>query len=106
MVAAIIALIAVPLILFGSSATFEGADAQASTAVEEVDPHYQVWFQPFFEPASAEIESGLFALQAGLGGVVLGFVLGRLSARRRDVPPATPTGPANGSAAVPAGPTP
>ena len=40
------------------------------------------WFEPLFSPGSAELESGLFALQAGLGGILLGFVLGRLTARR------------------------
>jgi cobalt/nickel transport protein len=111
MVAVIVALVAVPLAVFGSSATFEGADAQGSTAIEEIDPQYTVWFHPFFEPASDEVESGLFALQAGLGGVVLGFVIGRLSGRRRgDTAPATAAGPAGGPAggpeAVPVDPAP
>ena len=39
--------------------------------------------EPLFRPGSPELESGLFALQAGLGGILLGFVLGRLTARRR-----------------------
>ena len=33
-------------------------------------------------PAGGEIESGLFALQAGLGGLALGYVFGRLKGRR------------------------
>lgn len=80
---AIIALAVIPLMVHSGSAEFAGADGEAEDAVSTVDPHYQVWFEPFFEPASGEIESGLFALQAGLGGVVMGFALGRISARRR-----------------------
>jgi cobalt/nickel transport protein len=89
----IVALVAAPLAIHGSAAAFEGSDEQGSTAIRAVDPHYRVWFHPFFEPASGEVESGLFALQAGLGGVVLGFVLGQLSARRRrNTGPAAPAG--------------
>lgn len=92
LVLAIIALVAVPLVVYGSSASFKGSDDQGSSTVHAVDPHYKVWFHPLFEPSSSEVESGLFALQAGGGGVILGFVLGRLSARRRKdtTPTSTP----------------
>ena len=80
---AIIALALIPLVVHSGSAEFTGADGEAADAVSTVDPHYEVWFAPLFEPASGEIESGLFALQAGLGGVVMGFALGRISIRRR-----------------------
>ena len=43
--------------------------------------------QALFQPSSSEVESGLFALQAALGGTVLGFTIGRLSARRRSAQP-------------------
>lgn len=59
---------------------FGGTDAQVTEVLEE-DGH-EPWFTPLFEPAG-EVESGLFALQAGLGGIVLGFALGRLSGRAR-----------------------
>lgn len=60
---------------------FGGADAQAVEVLEEdgVEP----WFSPLFEPASGEIESGIFAFQAALGGAVLGWALGRLQSRSR-----------------------
>lgn len=61
---------------------FGGTDAQATELIEESNPDYEPWFAPFFEPAG-EIESGLFALQAGLGGAVLGFTLGALWMGRR-----------------------
>lgn len=62
---------------------FTGSDDAAVTAISAAAPHYQPWFQPVFEPASGEVESGLFALQAALGGTVLGFSVGALWGRRR-----------------------
>ena len=58
---------------------FGGTDSAVTAILEEqgVEP----WFSPIFEPGSGEIESGLFALQAGLGGAVLGFALGQLRGR-------------------------
>lgn len=67
---------------------FGGTDAAVTGILEEqgVEP----WFSPVFEPGSGEIESGLFALQAALGGAVLGFALGQLRGRaavRRELEP-------------------
>lgn len=84
-VVAVVALFAVSL-LVGSPRSadpdepFGGADAHVTGMLEE--DGVQPWFEPVFEPAGGEVESGLFALQATLGGVVLGFALGRLSSRR------------------------
>lgn len=61
-----------------AGAEFVGSDAAAGDLTGGVP-----WLEPLFAPESAELESGLFALQAGLGGILLGFVLGRLTARRR-----------------------
>lgn len=61
---------------------FAGTDSLATEQIQQVAPGYEPWFAPFFEPASGEIESGLFALQAGLGGTVLGFAVGALWGRR------------------------
>lgn len=58
---------------------FGGTDSAVTAILEEqgVEP----WFEPIFQPGSGEIESGLFALQAALGGCVLGFALGHLRGR-------------------------
>ena len=61
-----------------TGAEFLGSDAAAGELTGGVP-----WLEPLFRPGSPELESGLFALQAGLGGILLGFVLGRLTARRR-----------------------
>jgi cobalt/nickel transport protein len=89
LLAAVVALFAVPLALrlnAGGQAgeeSYAGTDSTAGELVAEVDPGYQPWFSPLFEPSSAEVESGLFALQAAAGAGTFGYAVGRLSGRRR-----------------------
>ncbi len=80
LVLGVVALFAVPLLLDGGSSEYAGADSRATEVVEETG--YAPWFDSVFSPSSSEVESGLFALQAGLGGAVLGYVVGRLRGRR------------------------
>lgn len=69
----------------GSAETgaFGGADERAQAAIGTLAPAYRPWFTPLLEPASAEIASLLFALQAALGAGVIGFWLGMSVARER-----------------------
>lgn len=89
--------LALALVLGGrasdSEEKFAGTDASATETIEKDHPDYEPWFESIFEPAGGEVESGLFALQAGLGGTVLGFALGALWQRRRSSRPAS-TSPA------------
>jgi cobalt/nickel transport protein len=84
---AVIALFAVPMMLRLNTsdaprgAAYGGSDEAATAAVAQVDPGYEPWFSPLFEPSSAEVESGLFALQAALGAGAFGYAMGRLSGR-------------------------
>ena len=54
----------------------------AETAITEINPDYKPWCSSLSEPASSEIESLLFALQAAIGAGVVGFVLGRITAKK------------------------
>ncbi|MFE9725670.1 energy-coupling factor ABC transporter substrate-binding protein [Streptomyces sp. NPDC005794] len=67
----------------GEKEPFAGADSQAETAITEIDPDYEPWFSPLYEPPSGEIESALFALQAALGAGVLAYYFGLRRGRRQ-----------------------
>jgi len=62
---------------------FTGADDKARDLVSEIAPNYQPWFKPLIEPASGEIASLLFALQAALGAGFIGYYLGSARTRER-----------------------
>jgi cobalt/nickel transport protein len=89
LLAVVVALFAVPLALRlntdgqAEGESYAGTDSTAGELVAEVDPAYRPWFSPLFEPSSGEVESGLFALQAAAGAGTFGYVVGRLSGRRR-----------------------
>ena len=77
----VILLAAFPL-WYCRDAEFGGADGMAGELIEESNPDYEPWFQPLFEPASGEVESLLFALQAAIGSGIVCFVLGRVTAKK------------------------
>ncbi|WP_193199319.1 energy-coupling factor ABC transporter substrate-binding protein [Nostoc sp. MG11] len=80
LVLAVITLAVVPLI-FVRGAEFTGSDGEAEKAISEVQPGYQPWFKPLFEPPSGEVESLLFTSQAALGAGVIGYVIGLYKGR-------------------------
>jgi cobalt/nickel transport protein len=85
--AAVVLLTVLPLWLVsappGGAGMFGGSDDAAREAIGTVAPGYRPWFAPVFEPASAEIASLLFALQAAAGAGVIGFWLGMSVSRER-----------------------
>ncbi|CAM5646308.1 energy-coupling factor ABC transporter substrate-binding protein [Streptomyces fumanus] len=81
---------------------FAGADAEAETAVTELDPDYRPWFSPLYEPPSGEIESALFAAQAALGAGVLAYYFGLRRGRRQGEERALARGEDEGRGSSPA----
>lgn len=108
LVAALVVIFAVSFVIGGlhtdPDERFAGTDSVATATIEESNPGYRPWFEPLFQPQSGEVESGLFALQAAIGGSVLGFAIGALWGRRRgekivaDARPATGDEPPAASA--------
>jgi len=71
------------LFLYTSSrmgnAEFAGSDDQGSARVAEITGIPEEQFHPLiwqWVPPSGEVESALFALQAAIGGIVVGWVFG------------------------------
>ncbi len=62
---------------------FAGADNKAMALIGDIAPNYVQWFKPIMEPASGEIVSLLFALQAALGAGFIGYYLGVSVTRER-----------------------
>lgn len=79
----LIIMLAIPLFTL-KDAAFEGADGQAEEVISEINPDYEPWFSPLIEPASGEIESLLFAVQAALGAGVIGYFYGFVKGKRSE----------------------
>lgn len=78
LIALVVLLAAFPL-FYAKDAEFQGSDGLADEAISEINPDYEPWFSPIFEPKSGEIESLLFALQAAIGAGIIGFITGRMT---------------------------
>jgi cobalt/nickel transport protein len=76
----LVAVITIVPLYIAKGSEFGGADGAAEGVIAEINSDYKPWANPLFEPASGEIESMLFALQAAIGAGIVGFGFGRLSA--------------------------
>ncbi len=73
-------------------AEFAGSDTVGSGQISEISGIPEEDFQPLIPqwvPPSGEIEAGIFAIQAAIGGIVLGYFFGLWRGQRR-VEPLTP----------------
>lgn len=78
----VVALTIIPFFIV-KDAEFGGADGAAEEAITEIKADYEPWFSPIFEPASGEIESLLFALQAATGAGIIGYGIGYFKGRKK-----------------------
>jgi len=78
----LVGLIAIFPLIIKSDAEFEGADVNAQEAILEINPSYEPWFEPLWEPPSGEIESLVFSLQAALGSGVIFYVIGYMKGKK------------------------
>jgi len=62
-------------------AEWGGAADQGMRLIEE-SLNYKPWIEPIWEPPSGEIESLLFALQAAIGSLIIGYYFGLLKGRK------------------------
>ena len=81
-----IALVIIPLVFIERE--YGGADDAAGDVIEENNPDYEPWFDSIFEPKSGEIESLLFALQAAIGAIVIGYFFGYYKGKKSVKEPA------------------
>ena len=76
---ALIAGLCIFALAYQSGAPFGGADDGAEGVIEEVDPSYEPWWNGIWGDYElpGETESMLFALQAAIGAVIIGYFIGR-----------------------------
>ncbi len=80
----VVMLMVVPFFIpANKNAEFSGADGLAEEEITQINPEYEPWFRPFYEPASGEIETLLFTLQGALGAGVICYILGFYHGRRQ-----------------------
>jgi cobalt/nickel transport protein len=84
LVLAIIALAVLPLLLT-SGANFSGTDDAASKAITEINPGFEQWIKPFWEPPGGEVETLLFCLQAAIGAGGIGYFFGLKQGEKRSL---------------------
>ncbi len=84
----VIILFVAPLVIYQGygedEGYFGGSDDQAGDIIEQTG--YKPWFSSIWEPPSGEIESLLFALQAAIGALIIGYAFGywRGQAKKED----------------------
>jgi len=85
---AIIAIMVIAVLAYGSSQDWEfgGADDGAEGVVEEVDPGYEPWTNGIWGDYElpGETESMLFALQAAIGAIIIGYFIGRYTLKKSE----------------------
>ncbi len=84
---AVIAVLVIVILAYGAGMyEFGGADDAAGDVVSEVDPTYEPWYDGIFGDYElpGETESMLFALQAAIGAIIIGYFIGRYTKNKQE----------------------
>ena len=74
-------IVAIPFFIYsGKGSEFSGSDDKASQVIEQTG--YQPWFSSIWKP-TGNMESLLFALQAAIGALIIGYFLGYYNGKRK-----------------------
>ncbi len=60
---------------------FGATDGNFTEAIEQDHPNYKPWFEPIIKDSGPEVQTFLFAAQAGIGAGVTGYILGLYKGR-------------------------
>lgn len=80
----VIILVIVPLLTIKET-EFGGADSKAVAVISEIQPNYEAWFTNIWEPPGGETESLLFALQAAIGAGFIGYFIGSMRQKKKQL---------------------
>lgn len=77
----IIVIIIFSQLIFIKESEFLGTDTLAENVVMEINPTFEPWINKIFPENSGEMETFFFTLQAAIGASIVGFILGRITAK-------------------------
>ncbi|MDE1797804.1 MAG: cobalt transport protein CbiN [Candidatus Micrarchaeota archaeon] len=82
---AILAVVAIcaSAFIISPNAKFNGSDNAGTAAILQIQPNYTRWAIPWWTPPP-ETESMLFALQAAIGGAIIGYYVGTIRAENKE----------------------
>lgn len=78
----VLAIVILPLIV-NPNAPYEGSDDQGEDLIGEMNPDYEPWFDPIWEPPSGEVESLFFSVQVAIGAGIIGYILGMFNEKKK-----------------------
>jgi cobalt/nickel transport protein len=75
LIVGVVALSVGPLLVL-QGREFGATDASNTAAIQEIQPTYKPWFEPVIKDSGPEVQTFLFAAQAGIGAGITGYILG------------------------------
>ncbi len=72
-----------PLLLLQGK-EFGATDGNFTAAIEEDHPDYRPWSEPVIKDSGPEVQTFLFAAQAGIGAGAMGYILGLYKGRAEE----------------------